>query len=156
MRITDCSSDLFSKCAVCDTSSASWFLHTALICPFVMGKLKETTRLCTLSRATKKCRRSSRLRLHLLLTTLADLEVLSLHGWKQENSLGFMMTVSKRCESGLYCFSELFCFAWKTSQWVTMKARDMHCSFKAKQKSVFMQFSIYKHANKSDVLKIWQ
>lgn len=110
MHITDCSGDLFSKCAVGDKFNAAWFLHATLICPFVILKLKESARLHALSRARKKCDRGFLHRLHLLLSTLADLEVLSLHDWQQENSLWFGMTVWKRCESGWCVFTELlFC-----------------------------------------------
>lgn len=105
MHITDPSGDLFSKCAACDKFNAAWFVHAALICPFVIVKLKEIARLHTLSKATKKCGRGFLHQLHLLLSTLADLEVLSLHDWQQENSLWFMVPVSKRCEGGWYFFS---------------------------------------------------
>ncbi len=54
MHITDCSGDLFSKCAVCDKFNAARFLHATLICPFVILKLKESARLYTLSRAGKE------------------------------------------------------------------------------------------------------
>lgn len=86
----------------------------------------------------KKSWRAFLHRLHLSLSTLTDLEVLSLHDWQQENSLWFRTTVSKRCESGWYVVSELFYAQRGKALWVTMEAQDPHCSFKGKQKNPFL------------------
>ena len=110
----------------------------------LMVDLKELARVCTLSGVTKECRRAFLHQIHRLLSTVADLEALSLHDWQQENNVWFQDDKSQRQrESGRFVLCDLRGKALS----VTAETPDMHCSLEGEQKCV--SNAVRQHANKS-------